>query len=148
MKLLNGVTGFYKANQPPNVDKKQFKRLCFNFVSQNGGKVIDFYKSQLTANFYCAQVEVLCTQLYILLNKHYPYLTFASSVEYGDIRFIDNVILTKEFAPFYKVISAGELNMPIHQNMLHGTALNDAELEQIAYWKPKTIGEIIFNYWD
>ncbi|GAM12185.1 hypothetical protein SAMD00020551_0315 [Mesobacillus selenatarsenatis SF-1] len=26
--------------------------------------------------------------------------------------------------------------------------LNSAELEQVAYWQPKRIGEVIFNYWD
>jgi hypothetical protein len=28
------------------------------------------------------------------------------------------------------------------------TALDHAELEQISYWKPRTAGELIFNYWD
>jgi hypothetical protein len=26
--------------------------------------------------------------------------------------------------------------------------LNNSEIEQIKYWKPQTIGEVIFNYWD
>lgn len=26
--------------------------------------------------------------------------------------------------------------------------LNSAELEQIAYWKPKSVGEVIYNFWD
>lgn len=26
--------------------------------------------------------------------------------------------------------------------------LNHAELAQIAYWKPITIGEVLYNYWD
>ena len=26
--------------------------------------------------------------------------------------------------------------------------LSKAELEQIKYWKPNTVGDIIFNFWD
>ncbi|MGG1680315.1 hypothetical protein ACIFOT_32175 [Neobacillus sp. NRS-1170] len=33
MKLPNGVTGFYeKPNEPPKIDEKQFKKLCFNII--------------------------------------------------------------------------------------------------------------------
>ena len=26
--------------------------------------------------------------------------------------------------------------------------LNEAELSNIKYWKPLTVGDIVFNYWD
>ena len=26
--------------------------------------------------------------------------------------------------------------------------LNRAEIKQIAYWKPKRMGDIVFNFWD
>jgi hypothetical protein len=28
------------------------------------------------------------------------------------------------------------------------SALTAPELEQIAFWKPQTVGELLFNYWD
>jgi hypothetical protein len=33
-------------------------------------------------------------------------------------------------------------------NLHNDNELNSAELKQIAYWKPETIGELIFNFWD
>lgn len=150
MKLPNGVTGFYnsEANKPPKVEEKQFKQLCFDIVSRNGGKVICFNTPQSPANFYYAQVEILGNRLYILLNEHYPYLTFASADEFEDIKFIDNPFLYEQFAPFYQIIGTVELNSHFNQNMVNKADLNSAELEQLAYWKPETVGQIIFNYWD
>lgn len=150
MKLPNGVTGFYnaEANKPPKVEEKQFKQLCFDTVFRNGGKVVCFHTPQCTTNFYYAQVEILGNRLYILLNAHYPYLAFASAVEFGDIQFIDNSFLYEQFAPFYQVFSTVELNSPVNQDMLKKADLNRAELDQLVYWKPETIGQIIFNYWD
>lgn len=26
--------------------------------------------------------------------------------------------------------------------------LHDAELKELAFWKPKTVGEVVFNDWD
>jgi len=152
MKLPNGVTGFYhsKANKPPQVDGKQFKQVCFDIASRNGGKVIDFNPSQYPMNFYKARVEIFNNRFYILLNGHYPYLAFASAVELGNINFIDIPVLFEQFSPFYQVIGAVELNIPVSEILgkENENALNSAELEQLAYWKPKTIGNIIFNYWD
>ncbi|MCM3654797.1 hypothetical protein [Metabacillus litoralis] len=150
MILPNGVTGFYnsEAIKPPKVEGKQFKQLCFDIVSRNGGKVIDFNTPQYPANFYYAQVEILGNRFYILLNEHYPYLAFASAVEFGNIKFIDNPVLYEQFSPFFRVIGTVELNVPFNQNLVKKTELNSAELEQLAYWKPETVGQIIFNYWD
>ncbi|MCD2254844.1 hypothetical protein [Listeria marthii] len=150
MKLPNGVTGFYnsEANKPPNIEEKQFKQLCFDIVSCNGGKVLGFNTPQSPANFYYAQVEVSGNSLYILLNAHYPYLTFASAIELGDINFIENPFLYEQFAPFYQIIGAVELNSSFNQSRVKKSDLNSAELEQLAYWKPETVGQIIFNYWD
>ncbi|WP_033541164.1 hypothetical protein [Planococcus sp. CAU13] len=150
MKLPNGVTGFYRAEDgvPPSVNRKQFKQLCLDLASRSAGKVISVSPPQYPANFYCAQVELSGELIYILLNEHYPYLAFASSVEFGDITFIDVPALHALFDPFYQVTGTAELNVPVNQRLLMEMELNRAETEQIAYWKPGTVGQIIFNHWD
>ena len=95
-----------------------------------------------------AHVEVSGKVFYILLNEHYPYLTFASLVEPGNIAFIDQPALHEPFSPFYRVLGPVELNVPFNQTMAKNTELNRTELEQLAYWKPETVGQIIFNFWD
>jgi len=150
MRLPNGVTGFYnsEALQPPNVNGKQFKQLCFDFATSHGGKVIKFTTPHYPANFYYAYVEVLEDQFFILLNEHYPFLAFASIVEFRNIMFIDRPDFYEEFSDVYQVLGTVELNAPFNQYLIKETDLNRAELEQLVYWKPETIGQIIFNYWD
>ncbi|MET3696541.1 hypothetical protein SAMN05877753_103213 [Bacillus oleivorans] len=116
--------------------------------------MLEFKEPQYPMNFYDTEVKVFNKHFHILLNEHYPYLSFASVVEFGKINFID-VPELKQFNSFYKVLSVKELNEPlvlkpdpkkgILQNDIN---LNGAELEQVAYWEPKRIGEVIFNYWD
>ncbi|KGM45228.1 hypothetical protein P9D43_22580 [Neobacillus niacini] len=156
MKLPAGITGFYdlKNNQPPNVDGKQFKQVCSTLVNRSGGKVLEFKEPQYPMNFYDIEVKAFNKHFHILLNEHYPYLAFASVVEFGKINFID-VPELKQFRSLYKVLSVRELNEPLVLNpnskegiLQNENDLNSAELEQVAYWKPKRIGEVIFNYWD
>ncbi|MGG3891252.1 hypothetical protein [Metabacillus fastidiosus] len=152
MKLPNGITGFStsEANKPPQVEEKQFKQLCFHFVTHKGGKVIDFNVPQYPVNFYNAKVEIFNMQFCILLNEHYPYLAFTSTVEFGNIEFIDIPILSEQFSLFYQVMDTAALNVPISKILEEKNKheLNNAEWGEIAYWKPETIGQIIFNYWD
>jgi hypothetical protein len=157
LKLPKGVTGFYNAkhNKPPTIDGNQFKQQCFSIIKRNNGKVLEFIELQFATNFLYVEVKVFNKHLHILLNEHYPFLAFASFVDFENIKFIDEPELLKQFSPFYKVLSIEELNEPLYIKESTGkiilendNELNSAELEQIAYWKPKSVGEVIYNFWD
>ena len=75
-------------------------------------------------------------------------LLFASDHEYRNITFIDAPTLHAHFSPFYQVLEKKALNKPLNLSLAMKTKLNKAELKQIEYWKPESIGQIIFNYWD
>ncbi len=148
MNLPNGITGFYdsEANKPPQIDGQLFKQLCFSIASLHSGNIIDFKAPHYPANFYVAQVRILDNLFSIMLNEHYPYLAFASVNEDRSFTFIDAPLLHAHFSPFYHLLDAALLNKPFTPSL--NTELNSAEWEQIAYWKPETIGQIIFNKWD
>ncbi|WP_230203563.1 hypothetical protein [Bacillus massiliigorillae] len=106
-------------------------------------------------NYYNVQVEIFQKQLHILLNVHYPLLAFARVAKYDNIDFIDEPILVQEFSPFYQVLQTTELNKPLNLSLdaekwmlQNDYQFNEAELEEIVFWNPETIGEIIFNHWD
>jgi hypothetical protein len=46
----------------------------------------------------------------------------------------------------YQVLPAAELRQPLTSADL--SDLSAHEHEQIRYWKPQTVGELLFNYWD
>lgn len=153
MILLKGITGFYtKSEEPPIVDRKQFKQLCFSIIQPLGGTVLEFNDSCCQRNFLDAKVTLRDKKFHILLNKHYTMVAFASTADYGSIAFIDEPTLSEQLCTSYTVLSSRELNKPVlfdKRNLLQNeNELSQAELKQVAYWKPLTLGEIIFNQWD
>jgi hypothetical protein len=157
MNLPNGVTGFYSSinNKPNEIDENDFKNICFNLVRKNQGRILKIGEGNLASNFLKIKVDIFNQESYVLLNAYYPFLAFASTVEFQDINFIDDPVLSKDFMPFYKVLSKEELNEPLDIRKSRGKVslenknnLNSSELEQLFYWKPKTVGEVMFNFWD
>lgn len=151
MKIPNGVTGFHnlEVNLPPlQADEKLFRKLCFNIAAHHNGEVISVGDAQYPANFYCAQIEFLDCLIYVLLNKYYPYIAFASQIESGNIVFLEHPVLKEQFSPYYEVLDTVHLNALYQDNPASLSELSEVELEQISYWEPETIGQIIFNCWD
>ncbi|WP_078410765.1 hypothetical protein [Priestia abyssalis] len=156
--LRNGVTGFSNSEKdtPPSVDGQRFEQLCRKVAKLIGGKVSSFRKpfAHYPSNFYEAKLGN--KNIYILLNGHYPFVAFASFIQYTEIKFIDEPQLYKAFNSFnYRVLTTNELNKPIRlvekDGMLvveNQNNLNEGEMLQMEDWKPKTYGEIIFNFWD
>lgn len=147
MELPNGVTGFYEgSNEPPKMDSKQLKSLCFNYVKTNGGKILEVWEPRECTNFFDIKVSLRDKSFHILLNEHYPLLAFASDVNFNQINFIDEPSLSELFSSFYNVLKVEELHNPLFEYQYNN--LNKAEVAQIKYWKPQRIGDIIFNFWD
>ncbi|NKE04659.1 hypothetical protein [Mesobacillus selenatarsenatis] len=147
MELPNGVTGFYEgSNEPPKMDSKQLKSLCFNYFKTNGGKILEVWEPRECTNFFDIKVNLRDKSFHILLNEHYPLLAFASDVKIGQINFIDKPSLGELFSGFYNVLKAEDLDNKLFEDQNNN--LNRAELEQIKYWKPQRIGDVIFNFWD
>ncbi|SFB14062.1 MULTISPECIES: hypothetical protein [unclassified Bacillus (in: firmicutes)] len=157
MILLNGVTGFFdEKNKPPNLqDSKLFKQVCYHVVNKLDGKLVGFKLPHTTANFHHATIRISEKVTHLLLNPYYNFLALASSVSFEQIVFIDDSLLNKEFMDYFRVLSSAELNMSLSVMQRAGkfvldhlNELNTFELQQIAYWKPETVGEVIFNQWD
>ncbi len=88
------------------------------------------------------------TSIFVLANARYPYLAFASLLEYEKIEFINpsfNLKLPHFFE--YTILSKEELHMQYSDKRVENH-LNKTEIKQVLYWNPTTVGEVIFNFWD
>lgn len=155
MLLLNGITGFFDKIDDPikMVDGDQFKKDCYAISYLLNGKVICFLEPEFPSSFYKCEVELNNKQLYVLLNAHYPFVAFASVVDFGNIEFVDVQELAGVFSEQFQVLTNEDVNQPLRygtkQNvLLNENQLNQSEIQQIAHWKPKTVGEVIYNQWD
>ncbi|WP_289136371.1 hypothetical protein [uncultured Brevibacillus sp.] len=142
MLLRKGVTGIFPQAETilEPLESLHFKRMCHS-VFKN---VISFDIEISNKNFYVARLD---SDLYALLNAYYPLLAFANAVAPFTITFVDNTGSAEAFSNYYRVLNTDELNIPLSMNSISNT-LDKVEIEQIDYWRPKTIGEVIFNYWD
>ncbi|KAB7707187.1 hypothetical protein F9802_09275 [Bacillus aerolatus] len=155
MHLSYGITGFYNSgeNPPPRNAGKLFKQMCFEAARSIEAEIIAFHKPQLNTNFFEAVLDNGVKRIHVLMNAHYPLIAFAASVEFRQITFYDEPALSGMFKGFY-ICETKELNQLLkikshpELSLLHDHDLNSAEMGQILHWQPRTVGEVVFNYWD
>lgn len=142
-------------NDLPEVDSLQFKRLCHTLANYTNGKVLCFEEPQVAQNFYKAELDLSNDKIFILLNSSYPFIAFASSIEYFKIKFIDHSLqnVVNAFSDGFRILFANKLNERLQldertRTVTNENCLNKTELDQIFYWKPETVGDVVFNYWD
>ncbi|WP_327686477.1 hypothetical protein [Streptomyces sp. NBC_00467] len=46
----------------------------------------------------------------------------------------------------FRLLGADEVSMPLASADI--SELAEVELEQVGYWRPSTVGELMFNWWD
>lgn len=147
MILPRGITGFWSVNTapPPFLDEKAFCRTCHALARENGGAVTEMDTDATAWNFYFAKIQRYDASVFILQNVHYPYAAFAQRDAFGGF------LLTRP--PQWLQLPEGPVRFlrPDELNQdwrgLCGE-LAPEELEQIRYWNPQTVGEIIFHTWD
>lgn len=143
--LPNGITGFRDLKDPyiPEQEKRIFQRFCYSIATRHHCLVLSFDFDLASKNFYSAEIKTEKGRLYLLENAYYPWIAFAKSYNFTKIKFIENPFSITDSG--ICVLTLSELQQDWHNIV---GELNKAELKQIEYWKPNTVGDIIFNFWD
>lgn len=144
LKLPKGITGFVD-NMEEKIDGQQFQKICYEVMREAKGDVLKCDGPLYPHNFFIVHIRLKGELFYILLNEYYPYIAFANKWEEIVIEFTDLPALTKGFGEYYTVLTKKELELRFFNK---GHDLEKVELKQVAYWQPRSIGEVIFNCWD
>ena len=147
MILPRGITGFggINTNPPLFLDEKAFRRMCHALARENGGAVTEVDTDTAVRNFYSAKLSRYDQSVFLLQNIHYPYAAFARRDTSGGFIWISQPEWLQLPEGSVRFLSPSELTRDWHD--LCGE-LSPEELEQIHYWNPQTVGEIIYNTWD
>lgn len=147
MILLRGITGFGSINTLPPLflDEKAFCRMCYSIALENGGTVTELDTDTYPRNFYSAKLSRYDQSVFVLQNIHYPYAAFARRNASGRFVLTQQPEWLQLPESPVQFLSFDKLNQDWRS--LCGE-LSPEELEQIRYWDPQTVGEIIFNTWD
>lgn len=146
--LPRGITGFWSGSEEPGpgVSVEKFKELTYAIARNNRMIVSDTDLDRTGKNFFWAEYQKYGKQMYLLMNSRYPYLAFTVQMSFSSLHFIDppeNLILPHTDRLI--LLEKGLLNQPWENQK---NTLDESELSQIRFWRPMTIGEIIFNFWD
>ena len=147
MILPRGITGFGNINTDPPLflDEKAFCRMCHALAQENGGAVTEVDTDTAIRNFYSAKLSRYDQSVFLLQNIHYPYAAFAQREASGRFVLTQQPEWLQLPEGAVRFLSPSELIRDWHD--LCGE-LSPEELEQIHYWNPQTVGEIVFNTWD
>jgi hypothetical protein len=84
-------------------------------------------------------------------HSNFPIVAFVERLEQTNrrLQFVDNVAIAGEVSrlwPDVEIGTATVLNRPIADIDL--AQLSPTDRKQVHYWKPQTIGQLAFNWWD
>ena len=147
MILPRGITGFggINTNPPLFLDEKAFRRMCHALARENGGAVTEVDTDTAIRNFYSAKLSRYDQSVFLLQNIHYPYAAFAQREASGRFVLTQQPEWLQLPESPVQFLSSDKLNQDWHS--LRGE-LSPEELDQIHYWNPQTVVEIVFNTWD
>ncbi|MBB6350200.1 hypothetical protein FHU36_006772 [Nonomuraea muscovyensis] len=145
-----GATGFRDqgTEQLPSMDPRVFASVCHQAARLVRGRVLEITPPGVTPDFHTAVIRSGELSAAVLGHMHLPYIALAR-VPVGHVVFVDDwsdleVALTSSGT--FRLLTRSELETPI--DLIDTSYLDGAERRQIAYWKPETLGELMFNYWD
>lgn len=135
------------------VDVQEFKRACYSAARATGGRVVEFVIAEdLAISFYQGIVAfpdrnlaVVCARDTAILAVAEPRVVVDGVLDSGPLTWVHEPELAAALAeqPGFRVLGPSELSGPFDSAAWPSVLPSD-----IAYWRPSTLGEALFNYWD
>lgn len=152
MRLSRGVTGFWMAGQAtlPDIDQRELRSACHRAARLTGGHLIGYTPACPARSFVAVSVAYPDRERAVLCNLHWPLTAMAEPIGPDEVVpvFVHDPELARAISRVsrFRTLTPTELATPLDECDL--SELGDAELAQIRYWKPRTVGETVFNCWD
>ncbi|MFC9432471.1 hypothetical protein [Nocardia sp. NPDC057030] len=152
MRLPYGVTGFWMAGQAvlPEIDQREFRSVCHTAARLTSGWVTCTVPAGWTRSFVAVSIAYRDHGRAVLCNLSLPLVAVAEPIGPDEVVpvFVCDPQLTEVISCIsqFRVLTPTELATPLAECDL--SELGEAELAQIRYWKPETVGETVFNWWD
>ena len=152
-RLPPHITSFFDGGEPPrSLDGATFKKACHQVAHMDGGLVENIELNLVGRSYYDATIRTRTEHLTVLCNSVYPYLAFVPPSSFGpgptDLTFVKPVHVGSLFSRLteFQPLDADWLAAELPPDLL--ADLGRSELEQVGYWKPSRIGDVMFNNWD
>jgi hypothetical protein len=148
--IRKGITGFRHVKDAPlpRVALATFKSACYGIAPSVDAKVEQVEEASVGNNYHSTVLQVAGEQILVLCNCVFPVLAFATPNIVSKLEFIKSTTLADAFSQIggFGVATKTSLDKKMSTEVL--ADLSPVELEQVRKWKPRTVGEVVFNLWD
>ncbi|RXF00540.1 hypothetical protein [Pseudoalteromonas phenolica] len=122
----------------------EFRRVMFGLAREVDASICDVLVPDVVPNFIACNLRASEFSIYVLCNEQSEW-AFVSDYDPTNqkLNFVDNEVISSILSNSFsiRVASVEELGSPF--------VARDKMLESdIKYWKPQTMGEALFNWWD
>lgn len=150
--VVRGSSGLWgHGDEPlPRVDVRAFRGASYEAARSIGATVDDVTSDGVTSSFHTALITAAGVRSAVLCHEVLPVVAFTASPPQAGAPPVDFVSPPAWAAAFervgFRLLDVGELSTPLGSADIGELA--EAELEQVRYWRPGTVGELMFNWWD
>lgn len=151
--LRPGITGCVIKGCPSTVDDsvlQAWRTLCATASRELRGKRLGEEPLRTGRLFWSFSLELHPKReiVHILLHGVFPYVAIATKFEWMQVEFGDSSILTSIFTDPFVVLPKELLEKPFDLEPWMKPLLDKGALDDIRYWKPRRVGDLVFNHYD
>lgn len=145
--LPKGITGANRAPHDAEASFARFRSACHEAARRANGRAKNVVKAASASGFHQAQLSFDDETWLVVCNAQFGLVGFARLTDQAKLDFTDLPDLARSFKlQGYKVLGTDVLKQPLDTN--NCADLDEDELREIDYWKCKTVGEVVFNWFD
>ena len=124
------------------MDRSNFQQTIYRLSQYVGADVMEIHLPEVTPNFIAASLNIKQQTVYILCSDNQDW-AFSQQLQPFKLQFIDHPLLANALHHLanIQVYCTSQLNAPF-------VAQSWMSKHDINYWKPQTLGEALFNWWD
>jgi len=149
IRLPRGATGFWDAaaGSPKPTDVGVFRTAVHAAARQVGGEVEAYVPAGVTPNFHLMVIRTHDDRVGVICHQLLPWLALVRPPD-GSLTFRSYPVLAGalHLAAPWRLLDTKTLGTRVSR--LDLSTLDPGEREQIAFWQPATLGELLFNWWD
>ncbi len=126
------------------MNAEEFKKVIYALGNDIGASVETFYFPGVTPNFQVCKLMINSNAIFVLCSENGDWCVSKSFDEsLCELEFTDNELITKSLNVQFGIIllSKQELN----QEFSSRSYLSDCDVK---YWKPRSLGDGLFNWWN
>ena len=149
--MKRGITGFWASIDKPPTEhtEAELNTVVHTIAHLTNSRLLKEYEAPTTVSTYRVYTLERNGQMYYVCLHQFEYVcVVASYVAPHQVQWIDDPLVQQviDSLPRWEYWTVEQLERPMKDDWLQ--PLSKVEREQVNYWKPTTIGELLFNDWD